>query len=81
MTVYRCGTGLSSLPGLKRSICTGHDIVVWDHTRSRAPEAIPDGKIETGVHTLRQVIRNWLQTGLRRSARFRSTWKWQGKIV
>jgi len=64
MTVYRCGTGLSSLPGLKRSICTGHDIVVWDHTRSRAAEAIPDGKIETGVHPAPsnpQLVADWLK--------------------
>ena len=42
MTIHWCGSGLSSLPGLKRLINNGHDIVVWNRTRATAIEAVGD---------------------------------------
>ena len=42
MTIHWCGTGLSALPGLKRLITNGHDIVVWNRTRSKAVDAVGD---------------------------------------
>ena len=42
MTIHWCGTGLSSLPGLKRLINNGHDIIVWNRTLATAIEAVGD---------------------------------------
>ncbi|MCC1492122.1 saccharopine dehydrogenase C-terminal domain-containing protein [Cognatishimia sp. F0-27] len=42
MTIHWCGTGLSSVPGLKRLIAEGQDVVVWNRTRSKAEEAVGD---------------------------------------
>lgn len=40
MTIHWCGTGLSSIPGLRRLIEAGHDVVVWNRTVSKAQEAV-----------------------------------------
>ena len=32
MTIHWCGTGLSAIPGLRKLIIDGHDIVVWNRT-------------------------------------------------
>lgn len=42
MTIHWCGTGLSSIPGLKRLIEAGHDVVVWNRTVAKAQAAVGD---------------------------------------
>ncbi len=42
MTIHWCGTGLSAIPGLRRLIENGHDIVVWNRTAAKAKEAVGD---------------------------------------
>ncbi len=40
MTIHWCGTGLSAIPGLKRLIEAGHDVVVWNRTVEKARGAV-----------------------------------------
>jgi saccharopine dehydrogenase (NADP+, L-glutamate forming) len=42
MTVHWCGTGLSSVPGLRRLIQDGHAVVVWNRTVDKARAAVGD---------------------------------------
>ncbi len=42
MTIHWCGTGLSSVPGLRRLIEGGHKVVVWNRTVDKAREAVGD---------------------------------------
>ncbi|WP_380055633.1 saccharopine dehydrogenase C-terminal domain-containing protein [Falsihalocynthiibacter sp. SS001] len=42
MTIHWCGTGLSAIPGLRRLIEAGHDVVVWNRTTAKAQEAVGD---------------------------------------
>ena len=42
MTIHWCGTGLSSVPGLRRLIEGGHKVVVWNRTVEKAREAVGD---------------------------------------
>ena len=42
MTIHWCGTGLSAIPGLRRLIENGHDVVVWNRTAAKAEEAVGD---------------------------------------
>ncbi len=42
MTIHWCGTGLSSIPGLRRLIDNGHDVVVWNRTVAKAQDAVGD---------------------------------------
>jgi saccharopine dehydrogenase (NADP+, L-glutamate forming) len=42
MTIHWCGTGLSSGPGLRRLIESGHKVVVWNRTVEKAQEAVGD---------------------------------------
>jgi saccharopine dehydrogenase (NADP+, L-glutamate forming) len=42
MTIHWCGTGLSSIPGLRRLIEGGHEVTVWNRTVSKAQEAVGD---------------------------------------
>lgn len=42
MTVHWCGTGLSSVPGLRRLIQDGHAVVVWNRTVEKARAAVGD---------------------------------------
>ena len=42
MTVHWCGTGLSSVPGLRRLIQGGTPVVVWNRTTAKAKEAVGD---------------------------------------
>ncbi|MEP3198309.1 MAG: saccharopine dehydrogenase C-terminal domain-containing protein [Lentilitoribacter sp.] len=39
-TIHWVGTGLSSLPGLKRLITEGHNVVVWNRTVATAQDAL-----------------------------------------
>ncbi|MEX0312393.1 MAG: saccharopine dehydrogenase C-terminal domain-containing protein, partial [Tateyamaria sp.] len=40
MTIHWCGTGLSSIPGLKRLIQLGYPVTVWNRTVAKAEAAI-----------------------------------------
>ncbi|MEL7256427.1 MAG: saccharopine dehydrogenase family protein [Pseudomonadota bacterium] len=42
MTIHWCGTGLSAIPGLRRLIESGHDVVVWNRTTDKALAAVGD---------------------------------------
>ena len=42
MTIHWCGTGLSAIPGLRRLIEAGHDVVVWNRTADKAQDAVGD---------------------------------------
>ncbi|WP_172300055.1 saccharopine dehydrogenase family protein [Pseudoruegeria sp. HB172150] len=42
MTIHWCGTGLSSLPGLRRLIGEGHDIAVYSRTLGEVQAAVGD---------------------------------------
>ncbi len=42
MTIHWCGTGLSSVPGLRRLIGAGHAVTVWNRTVEKAREAVGD---------------------------------------
>lgn len=42
MTIHWCGTGLSSIPGLRRLIERGQAVVVWDLSIAKATEAVGD---------------------------------------
>ena len=42
MTVHWCGAGLSAIPGLRRLIKDGYDVVVWNRTVEKAAEAVGD---------------------------------------
>ena len=40
MVVHWCGTGLSAIPGLKKLIMDGNDVLVWNRTVSKAMKAL-----------------------------------------
>ncbi|WP_137702661.1 saccharopine dehydrogenase C-terminal domain-containing protein [Marimonas lutisalis] len=42
MTIHWCGTGLSSIPGLRRLIEAGHPVTVWNRTVEKARETVGD---------------------------------------
>lgn len=42
MTIHWCGTGLSSIPGLRRLIEAGQDVTVWNRTEAKARDAVGD---------------------------------------
>ncbi|MCK0139951.1 saccharopine dehydrogenase family protein [Aliiroseovarius sp. F47248L] len=42
MTIHWCGTGLSAIPGLRRLLDSGRNVVVWNRTVDKAREAVGD---------------------------------------
>jgi len=42
MTIHWCGTGLSAIPGLRRLIDNGREVVVWNRTVAKATEVVGD---------------------------------------
>ena len=42
MTIHWCGTGLSAIPGLRRLLELGEDVVVWNRTVSKAEHEVGD---------------------------------------
>lgn len=42
MAIHWCGTGLSSIPGLRRLIESGRDVAVWNRTVAKAEKAVGD---------------------------------------
>lgn len=62
MTLHWCGTGLSSVPGLRRLLEGGHDVVVWNRTVDKAREAV--GDIATDIRAFSmQALADALQPG------------------
>ncbi len=47
MTIHWCGTGLSAIPGLRKLIEGGHDVVVWNRTEAKARKAV--GHLTTSI--------------------------------
>ena len=45
MVVHWCGTGLSAIPGLKKLIMDGNDVIVWNRTVSKATRALQDVQV------------------------------------
>ena len=39
MAIHWCGTGLSAIPGLKKLILDGNNVIVWNRTVSKAKKA------------------------------------------
>lgn len=52
MTIHWCGTGLSSGPGLRRLIESGHPVIVWNRTVAKAEEALQGLKAEVRPYSL-----------------------------
>ncbi|MGR3321785.1 MAG: saccharopine dehydrogenase family protein [Pseudooceanicola sp.] len=42
MTIHWCGTGLSAIPGLRRLIAEGQDVIVWNRTPDKARAEVGD---------------------------------------
>lgn len=42
MTIHWCGTGLSAIPGLRRLIDAGQDVIVWNRSVDKAQAAVGD---------------------------------------
>ena len=42
MKIHWCGTGLSAIPGLRKLITSGHNIIVWNRTIEKAISAVGD---------------------------------------
>jgi saccharopine dehydrogenase (NADP+, L-glutamate forming) len=62
MIIHWCGTGLSAIPGLRRLIKGGHDVVVWNRTLGKAQEAV--GDITQNIRVFdKDVLRSDLSAG------------------
>lgn len=61
-TIHWCGTGLSSGPGLRRLIESGHKVVVWNRTVEKAQEAVGDLTQDIRAYSL-QALTDALQAG------------------
>ncbi len=49
MTIHWCGTGLSTIPGLRRLLTEGYPVTVWNRTVSKAQDAV--GDLTTDIRT------------------------------
>jgi len=47
MTIHWCGTGLSAIPGLRKLLEDGRDVVVWNRTADKARAAV--GHLTTSI--------------------------------
>ena len=62
MAIHWCGTGLSAIPGLRRLIKEGHEVIVWNRTIEKAKEAI--GDLTDKIHIFnKDAIENKLTSG------------------
>lgn len=52
MTIHWCGTGLSSVPGLRRLIEGGKPVVVWNRTVDKARDAVGDLTTDVRAYSL-----------------------------
>lgn len=55
MTIHWCGTGLSSVPGLRRLIEGGHKVVVWNRTVEKAKKVVGDLTPDIRAYTLQDL--------------------------
>lgn len=62
MTIHWCGTGLSSVPGLRRLIEGGHKVVVWNRTVEKARKVVGDLAQDIRAYTL-ETLTEALQPG------------------
>ncbi len=62
MTIHWCGTGLSSVPGLRRLIEGGHKVVVWNRTVEKARDAVGDLTQDIRPYSL-DALKDALQAG------------------
>ena len=62
MTIHWCGTGLSAIPGLRRLIKNGHEVVVWNRTKEKAVNAIGDLAAHVEKFS-KEAIKNALKEG------------------
>ena len=46
MSIHWCGTGLSAIPGLKKLILDGNDVIVWNRTVSKARKALEGVQVQ-----------------------------------
>ncbi len=56
MTIHWCGTGLSSVPGLRALIGAGHKVVVWNRTVAKAQAAVGDLTQDIRAYTLEALM-------------------------
>jgi saccharopine dehydrogenase-like NADP-dependent oxidoreductase len=52
MNIHWCGTGLSSIPGLRRLIDAGHPVIVWNRTVAKAQAEVGDIATNIRAYTL-----------------------------
>jgi len=52
MTIHWCGTGLSSIPGLRRLIEAGHPVTVWNRTVEKARAEVGDIATDIRAYSL-----------------------------
>jgi 3-hydroxyisobutyrate dehydrogenase-like beta-hydroxyacid dehydrogenase len=52
MTIHWCGTGLSSIPGLRRLILAGHPVAVWNRTENKARDTVGDITTDIRIYSL-----------------------------
>lgn len=62
MTIHWCGTGLSAIPGLRRLIEAGKDVVVWNRTIAKAADAVGDIQSDIRVFDF-AAVREAVQAG------------------
>jgi saccharopine dehydrogenase (NADP+, L-glutamate forming) len=62
MTIHWCGTGLSSIPGLRRLIAAGHPVTVWNRTVEKARAEVGDLTQDIRTYSL-QALGAALQPG------------------
>ena len=59
MVVHWCGTGLSAIPGLKKLIMDGNDVIVWNRTVNKAMRALEGVQVkinEFNINALEQTL-------------------------
>ncbi|MBA3910678.1 MAG: saccharopine dehydrogenase [Rhodobacter sp.] len=62
MTIHWCGTGLSSIPGLRRLIEAGNPVVVWNRTVAKARAEVGDIATDIRPYSL-EALTEALQPG------------------
>jgi saccharopine dehydrogenase-like NADP-dependent oxidoreductase len=62
MTIHWCGTGLSSIPGLRRLIEAGHPVTVWNRTVEKARAEVGDLTQDIRAYS-REVLADALKPG------------------
>ena len=62
MIIHWCGTGLSAIPGLRRLIKNGHEVIIWNRTKEKARRAL--GDLTNSIESFNKVsIKSTLKEG------------------